>query len=333
MGADIVFAAGTTGEWDRIDNPRRQQVARIAIDECRRARATAAKKIEAWAGITGHTRAETLANLASAIEAGADAAVLAPLSVRDVEHPAKFVERDIGGVYHRAGHAIPLFLYDNAEIAAPGHETHLHTRDVKEMSRLEYVRGIKVTASKTVIGNYTRAASHFKASHEFAIYAGNAYLIFDLFAPPAGVADRMRHHWNRYLTQRTRPYGVVAGPANAMPREWQRAWQVCRSADRELMQLYEKAIEEFRIASTFKRGRASFRPTIACLKAALKELGVIESDAVGAGTPALSEPERREFSERFAKLREMSIETLEHGWVSEHDTRAQHAAERKTRHG
>jgi dihydrodipicolinate synthase/N-acetylneuraminate lyase len=332
-GADIIFAAGTTGEWDRIDNPRRQQVARIAIDECRRARATAAKKIEAWAGITGHTRAETLANLASAIEAGADAAVLAPLSVRDVEHPAKFVERDIGAVYHRAGHAIPLFLYDNAEIAAPGHETHLHTRDVKEMSRLEYVRGIKVTASKTVIGNYTRAASHFKASHEFAIYAGNAYLIFDLFAPPAGVADRMRHHWNRYLTQRTRPYGVVAGPANAMPREWQRAWQVCRSADRELMQLYEKAIEEFRIASTFKRGRTSFRPTIACLKAALKDLGVIESDALGAGTPALSEPERREFSARFARLREMSIETLEHGWVSEHDARAPHTAERKTRHG
>ena len=332
-GADIIFAAGTTGEWDRIDNPRRQQVTRIAIDECRRARATAAKKIEAWAGITGHTRAETLANLASAIEAGADAAVLAPLSVRDVEYPAKFVERDIGAVYHRAGHLIPLFLYDNAEIAAPGNAPHLHTRDVKEMSRLEYVRGIKVTASKTVIGNYTRAASHFKASHEFAIYAGNAYLIFDLFAPPAGVADRMRHHWNRYLTQRTRPYGVVAGPANAMPREWQRAWQVCRSADSELMQLYEKAIEEFRIASTFKRGRTSHRLTIACLKAALKELGVIESDAVGAGTPALSESERREFSERFARLREMSIETLEHGWVSEHDARAPHSAERKTRHG
>jgi dihydrodipicolinate synthase/N-acetylneuraminate lyase len=332
-GADIIFAAGTTGEWDRIDNPRRQQVTRIAIDECRRARATAAKKIEAWAGITGHTRAETLANLASAIEVGADAAVLAPLSVRDVEYPAKFVERDIGAVYHRAGHLIPLFLYDNAEISAPGNAPHLHTRDVKEMSRLEYVRGIKVTASKTVIGNYTRAASHFKASHEFAIYAGNAYLIFDLFAPPAGVADRMRHHWNRYLTQRTRPYGVVAGPANAMPREWQRAWQVCRSADSELMQLYEKAIAEFRIASTFKRGRTSHRLTIACLKAALKELGVIESDAVGAGTPALSESERREFSERFARLREMSIETLEHGWVSEHDARSPHTAERKTRHG
>ena len=272
-GADIIFAAGTTGEWDRMDNPRRQAVARIAIDECRRARAKAAKKIEAWAGITAHTRAETLANLASAIDAGADAAVVAPLSVRDVEDPAKFVERDIGAVYNRAGRIIPLFLYDNAEIAAAGNAPHLHTRDVKEMSKLDYVRGIKVTASKTVIGNYTRAASHFKASHEFAIYAGNAYLIFDLFAPPEGVADRMRHHWNRYLTQRTRPYGVVAGPANAMPREWQRAWQVCRSADGELMQLYEKAIEEFRIACTFKRGRKPYRPTIACLKAALKELG------------------------------------------------------------
>jgi len=329
-GADIIFAAGTTGEWDRIDNPRRQAVVRVAIDECRRARATAAKKIEAWAGITAHTRAETLANLASAIEAGADAAVVAPLSIRDVEHPARFVERDIGAVYSRAGRVIPLFLYDNAEIAAPGNAPHLHTRDVKQMSRLEYVRGIKVTASKSVIGNYTRAASHFKASHEFAIYAGNAYLIFDLFAPPAGVADRMRHHWNRYLTQRTRPYGVVAGPANVMPREWQRAWQVCRSADRELMQLYEKAIEEFRIACTFKRGRTAYRPTIACLKAALKDLGVIESDATATATPALSELERREFSTRFGMLREMSEETLEHGWVSENDGRATDRSERRT---
>ncbi len=334
-GADIIFAAGTTGEWDRVDNPRRQAVVRIAIDECRRARATAAKKIEAWAGVTGHTRAETLANLASAIEAGADAAVLAPLSVRDVEHPAKFVERDVGAVYNRAGRAIPLFLYDNAEIAAAGNAPHLHTSDVKQMSRLEYVRGIKVTASKSVIGNYTRAASHFKASHEFAIYAGNAYLIFDLFAPPEGVADRMRHHWNRYLTQRTRPYGVVAGPANAMPREWQRAWQVCRSADRELMQLYEKAIEEFRIACTFKRGRKPYRPTIACLKAALKDLGVIDSDALAPGTPAMSDIERREFSTRFGMLRELCAETLEHGWVSEFDGHAHGAASRKmaTRNG
>ena len=210
-GADIIFAAGTTGEWDRIDNSRRQAVARIAIDECRRARASAAKKIEAWAGITAHTRADTLDNLTHAIHAGADAVVVAPLSINDVDNPAEFVERDIGAVFDRAGRMIPLFLYDNADIAAPGKAAHLHTRDVKAMARLPYVRGIKVTASKSVIGNYTRAASHFKAGHEFAIYAGNAYLIFDLFAPPEGVGDRMRHYWNRYLTQRTRPYGVVAG--------------------------------------------------------------------------------------------------------------------------
>ena len=69
---------------------------------------------------------------------------------------------------------MPLFLYDNADIAAPGKAPHLHTRDVKQMSQLDYVRGVKVTAGKTVLGNYTRAASHFKRGGEFAIYPGNA---------------------------------------------------------------------------------------------------------------------------------------------------------------
>ncbi|MDO8434211.1 MAG: dihydrodipicolinate synthase family protein [Candidatus Binatus sp.] len=321
-GADIIFAPGTNGEWDRIDNAQRQAVARIATDECRRASVSAAKKIEAWAGITAHTRAETLDNLIHAIDSGADAAVVAPLSIADVEHPAPFVERDIGAVFERAGRAIPLFLYDNADIAAPGKPTHLHTRDVKLMSRLPYVRGIKVTASKSVIGNYTRAASHFKASHEFAIYAGNAHLIFDLFAPPEGIADSMRHYWNRYLTQRTRPYGVVAGPANAMPREWQRAWQVCRSADSELMHLYAQVIGDFRSACTFKRGGKPYRPTIACLKLALKQLGVITSDVLGDGTPSLNDEERHEFMIRFSKLRDNSAAVLERGWVSEPDARA-----------
>src|SRR6516164_9185249 len=35
-GANIIFAAGTTGEWDKLDNPRRQQIARVVVDECRR---------------------------------------------------------------------------------------------------------------------------------------------------------------------------------------------------------------------------------------------------------------------------------------------------------
>jgi dihydrodipicolinate synthase/N-acetylneuraminate lyase len=117
-----------------------------------------------------------------------------------------------------------------------------------------------------------------------------------------------------------------------MPREWQRAWQVCRSGDVELMRLYADAIEEFRIACTFKHGAKAYRPTIATLKASLKEMGVIDSDAVGAGTPPLTDAERREFSTRFAALRDRNAEMLERGWVSEYDSPAGHApaTERKS---
>jgi dihydrodipicolinate synthase/N-acetylneuraminate lyase len=194
-GADIVFAAGTTGEWHRMDNRGRQTVSQIVIDECRRTSLDIGRRIEAWVGITAHTRADTLENLRHAIDLDADATVVAPLSILDSESPPDFVEREIGGVFDKLGRAIPVFLYDNADIAAPGKSLHLHTRDVKRMARLEYVRGVKVTAGKVVLGNYTRAASHFKLSHEFAIYAGDPYLIFDLFAPADGIKSALRHRW------------------------------------------------------------------------------------------------------------------------------------------
>src|SRR5262249_58738834 len=124
------------------------------------------------------------------------------------------VTRDTGAVFERAGRMIPVFLYDNADIAAPGKPLHLHTRDVKQMSQLPYVRGIKVTASKTELGNYTKAASNFKLAHEFVIYAGNAHLIFDLFAPASGVVSTAKHLVNHYLTSHSLPYGVVCGPSN-----------------------------------------------------------------------------------------------------------------------
>ncbi len=320
-GADIIFAPGTTGEWDRIDNSRRQAVARIAVDECRRVNRTLKRRVEAWVGITAPTRAVTVENLGFALDVGADAAVVAPLSIIDLAEPADFVTRQLGAVFDRRGGSIPVFLYDNAEITAPGKTPHLHTRDVKRMSRLDYVRGIKVTASKAVLGNYTRAASNFKLAHEFAIYAGNAYLIFDLFAPPAGLAGALRHRWNRYWTQRSLPYGVVAGPANAMPREWQRGWQVCRAGDAELIARYRRAVEDFRTACTFVRGGKPYRPMIACLKAALKESGVCSSDAVGPGTPALSAEEQREFARRLQALRQCNAAALERAWLSEYDSR------------
>ncbi|MGH7949941.1 MAG: hypothetical protein ACREQF_11995, partial [Candidatus Binataceae bacterium] len=234
----------------------------------------------------------------------------------DVDQPAEFLEREIGALFERLGRMIPVFLYDNADIAAPGKTPHLHTRDVKRMSELAYVRGIKVTATRTVLGNYTRAASHFKSAHEFAIYAGNPYLIFDLFARPRGAVDAVRHYWNRFLTQRSLPYGIVAGPSNALVREWQRAWQVCKAGDATVMARYARAVEGFRAACEFTRGAKPYRPTIACLKAALKELGVIESDAVAIGTPALEATERREFAERMRAVRERNAALVEPGWQS-----------------
>ena len=245
--------------------------------------------------------------------------VISPLSIPNVDNPVELVTRNVGAIFERAGKMIPVFLYDNADIAAPGKPLHLHTRDVKHMSQLPYVRGIKVTASKSELGNYTRAASHFKLAHEFVIYAGNAHLIFDLFAPPDGVVATAKHYWNHYLTRHSLPYGVVAGPANPMPREWQRAWQWCRSHDPEQMHRYAHALEEFRDACSFTRAGTAYVPMIACLKAALTELGVITSDAIAPGTPTLSVEERREFASRFHSLREQWARVLEPEWLSAYD--------------
>jgi dihydrodipicolinate synthase/N-acetylneuraminate lyase len=329
-GADILFAAGTTGEWDKLDNRSRQRVSEITVDECRRMR-TPGKAAEAWVGITAHTRSETLENLAHAISIGADAAVVAPLSIHDLESVLEFMIREIGGFFDRTGRHIPIFLYDNADIVAPGHAPHLHTRDVKRMSRLDYVRGIKVTASKQVLGNYTRAASHYNRTGEFAIYVGNAYLIFDLFAPANGLRGRLREYWNRYLTRRAVPAGVVAGPANVMPCEWQRGWRACRAGDESLMRNYGAILSELRSSCEFSRANGPYRPTIACLKACLAELGVVSSDAVAEGTPRLTAEERIELTQRFARLSQKAAAILEPQWRSSVDSHlrdepmAQHA--------
>lgn len=270
-----------------------------------------------WAGVTAPTRADTIKNLHHSIEIGADAAVVAPLSIEDVEDPVNFVVRDVGEVFNQQARMIPIFLYDNADIAAPGKPPHLHTRDVKRMAELDYVRGIKVTATKSVLGNYTRAASHFKAQGEFTIYFGNAYLIFDLFAPPEGVAGWAARAWNRYVTRNSKPAGVVAGPANVLPREWRRAWEVAQDSNGSLMARYERLLHALRDACEFKRNGKPYRPTVACLKAALAERGVIGCDAVARGTPSLETEERAELARRVRRVFNLAAETLEAGCLSE----------------
>ena len=115
LGGNIIFAAGTTGEWDKLGNPQRQQIARVVVDECRRLNESGVP-VEAWVGITGHTRAETMENLEYAMELEPEAVVVAPLSIRDSENPVDFVNREIGALFEREKRSLPVFLYDNAEI-------------------------------------------------------------------------------------------------------------------------------------------------------------------------------------------------------------------------
>ena len=60
------------------------------------------------------------------------------------------------------------------------------------MSRLDFVRGIKVSARRKVLGNYTKAAAGFRERGEFGIYVGDAMLIFELFRPRTRLARRDR---------------------------------------------------------------------------------------------------------------------------------------------
>ena len=215
-GADIIFSAGTTGEWDKIDNDTRQAVIRVCAEEVaktnRQLTAMDADGVEHWAGVTAPTAHETLANLEFALECGADAAVIAPLSIQGVSDPVRFMLRDVADLLDARARHIPIFLYDNADIAVDPKVPHIRTKQVKAMSRLDFVRGIKVSASDKVLGNYTRAASSFKDRGEFGIYIGNAKLIFDIFQPyRPGIFGVIHEHWDRWRRSGGLPVGVVVG--------------------------------------------------------------------------------------------------------------------------
>ena len=316
FGADVVFAAGTTGEWDRLTNRVRQQVIGVSADEVARQNRLfeprLSRAVECWAGVTAHTAEETLENLECAVSCGADAVVLAPLSITGLADPVRFVTRDVADLLDTSSHRIPLYLYDNAEIAVDPRVPHIRTRQVKAMSRLDFVRGIKVSAPRKILGNYTKAAAGFRERGEFAIYVGNAGLIFDLFRPREGVLGTIAEHWNRYRLRGSLPHGVVSGPANALPREWARAWQVCRAGDALRMDEVFAVVDAFHEA-TFTGGS---RRTIACLKRALYTAGVVSSDAVAKGTPGLDSEAAKNFDEAFAAVREMARKRIGAPWVS-----------------
>jgi dihydrodipicolinate synthase/N-acetylneuraminate lyase len=341
-GADIVFGVGTTGEWNRIANAERRRIMEIEVDEVRRINAMRNAEcgmrdvsrpgnphpesphsafriphsVEAWVGVNGSTRAEILDNLDAAIQLGADAAVIAPLAVEDLAERdiVRFFQRDIAGLIEASKRDLPIFLYDNADINAQGQPPHIRTRIVKHLSRLPWVRGVKVSASRRVIGNYTKAALHYKLPGEFGIYIGNAMLIFEMYRPSHGLLGRLREGWRDHLLHYTPPIGVVSGPANCMPREWQKAWRVCWAGDDELTDVYKDLCSRFEEICGFDEDGRRVMKTIACIKCALELDGVIPSAAVGRGTKAMSDEQKKIFSENYCDLRQCARKRIGSNW-------------------
>jgi dihydrodipicolinate synthase/N-acetylneuraminate lyase len=320
-GADIIFSAGTTGEWDKVDNETRQAVIRVCAEEVAKLNVQLAagdgRGVESWAGVTAPTARETLDNLEFAIECGVDAAVLAPLSIQGVEDPVRFVLRDVADLLDARSRRIPIYLYDNADIAIDPKIPHIRTKQVKAMSRLDFIRGIKVSASRKVLGNYTRAAKSFKDRGEFGIYVGNAKLIFDLYRPYDGFFGPVREHWDRWRLSGGLPVGVVSGPANALPREWAWAWQVCRAGDEERMRHAQRVVDAFR-DRTFAAGG---RRTLACLKRALYIEGVISSPCVAPGTPELASVDAERFDKAFAEVKALAATEIGAPWLTQFERR------------
>ena len=325
LGADVIFANGTTGEWNRIANAERQRVMQFAVDEVQQINTELFTQgrlpAEVWCGLNGDTKAEVLANLDLALQLNADAAVIAPLAIRDLDESdlVRFFQRDLNDLLERAPQPIPVFLYDNADINAPGRpksEDHIRTQIVKELSRLPWVYGIKVSASRQVLGNYTKAAMHFKQPGEWGIYIGNASLIFEWYRP----TGRLRASWNEFLLNDTLPIGVISGPANVLPREWQKAWRVCWAGDEQLTDLYQNVCEQFEQACVFQeKGQEGGQRTgklLACFKYALALDGVIESSQVAQGTPALTPEQQSQFKEWHLALRDDRARKLPPIWQS-----------------
>ncbi len=328
-GADMIFGVGTTGEWNRIANAERQRVMEIEVDEARQINAelfnpqsairNPQSRVEAWVGVNGRTRAEILSNLDAAIQLGADAAVIAPLAIEDLDEreTVHFFQREITDLLESAlpgGRDLPIFLYDNADISAPGQPPHIRTRIVKHLSRLPWLRGIKVSAPRRALGNYTKAALHYKQPGEFGIYVGNAMLIFELYRPSHGLIGRFREGWRDYLLRDAPPIGVVSGPANVMPREWQKAWRAAWAGDEELTDVFRDLCARFERICGFEENGRRVKKTIACLKFALEIDGVISSSAVGRGTKALSDEQKRIFNDNYQALREHVKSSIDAVW-------------------
>jgi dihydrodipicolinate synthase/N-acetylneuraminate lyase len=319
-GADIIFGVGTTGEYNRISNDERQRLIHILSDEVKKINEVLLNQkkspIEGWAGVTAETKSLTLENIECALDNRTDAVVIAPQSIGDLDDVISFFHRQVSDLFENRGRFVPVFLYDNKDIAVDPRRSHIKTFDVKRLSRLPYVFGIKVSASRRVLGNYMRGASHYNDQGEFAIYIGNALLIFDVFHLERSMWGQIKEYWNRFLTHDTFPIGVVAGPGNVLPREWKRAWHACYTGDEHLMAIYRNIFKRFERLQVVREEGKTVDKALACFKHAMVIDGVITSDTVANGTPSLSEDEKRKLSDAYLRLKMEIEETCPANWVS-----------------
>ena len=202
----------------------------------------------------------------------------------------RFVVRDVADLLDARDRRLPVFLYDNADISA-GSVPHLRTKWVKQLSRLDFVRGIKVSAPPRRLGHYTKAARQFRDLGAFDIYVGDALHILEMMRPRTGFWGAIREHWNRFLLHDLLPAGVVSGPANLLPREWQRAWQVASAGDVERMDELAPLFRAFSESYRFQAGKRS----LAALKRGCCARACSSSDAVARGTAAFSADEGARF--------------------------------------
>lgn len=322
FGADVIFGNGTTGEWNRLKNDQRARLIAMTIEEVQhsgRSGKVGQDNVEAWVGVNGKTKADVLSNLDVAIQLRADAAVIAPLAIDDLNEDeiVRFFRRDVAQMIEEGKTNLPVFLYDNADINSPGRQPHVRTHVVKELSRLPWIAGIKVSAPRHVLGNYTKGALHFKQPGEFGIYIGNAMLIFDWYRPQSGFIGRLREGLNEWLLSRTLPVGVVSGPGNVLPREWHKAWRVCWAGDTELMDQYYRILQKYEDATKFSAPGGQYAGRyLACLKYALELEGVIDSSLVVKGTAPLSAEEKSIFRDRWLDLKGTINSDLPEIWRS-----------------
>ena len=320
-GADILFGVGTTGEFNRMTNDDRQRLIAILADEVHKINKGLTHRgrnpVEGWAGVTAETKSLTLDNIECAMDSRADAVVIAPMSIGDLEEVVSFFHREINDLFEKRGEYIPIFLYDNRDIAVHPGRQHIKTVDVKRLSRLPFIFGIKVSAPRHVLGNYMRGASHYNDQGEFAIYIGNALLIFDVFHLESSLIGLVREYWNRFLMHDTLPVGVVSGPANVLPREWKRAWHACYTGDEHLVGVFKEIFKDFEKAQIYTENGAPVEKAIACFKAALKIDGVVSSDTVAPGTPDFTEGQRKKFAESYHLIKEKIIRMCPPNWVSQ----------------